>query len=147
MNRKSPTRRDFLGKLLGAWSLLAAVPVGSMILQYLAPLKSKETLKESLRVAAVGDIEAGTAKIVRFNKEPVIVVHTGTGQFKAFSARCTHLGCIVKYDTDGGWPHLHCNCHGSEFDMNGKNVAGPAPKPLAPLKVSVQESSIIVSRV
>jgi cytochrome b6-f complex iron-sulfur subunit len=148
INREQPTtRRNFLGKILGAWSVVSAIPVGSAILQYLSPLKSNESPKESLRVAAVHDIAAGSAKIVRFNKEPVIVVHMGTGQFKAFSARCTHLGCIVKYQTEDGPPHFHCNCHGSEFDMNGKIISGPASTPLTPLKVSLQESSIIVSKV
>ena len=57
---------------------------------------------------------------------------------------CTHLGCTVQYreDKDAIW----CACHGGQYDAHtGKNVAGPPPKPLTPLKVEVSGDKIIVS--
>lgn len=141
------SRRSFMGKLLSAWSALALAAVVKGIAEYVVPRPSTEGVRESLRVAAVSDIAIDTGKVVRFNKEPVIVVHTHSGQFKAFSARCTHLGCIVKFEPDKGAPHFSCACHGSQFDINGKNIAGPAPSPLRPMKVAVQDENLIVSRV
>ena len=142
----NPTRRDFLSRLLNFWSLVTVIPIGTAIIRYVTPIQRDVDVRESLRVASVQDIEKNSAKIVRFNKEPIIIVHTRTGQFKAFSARCTHLGCIVQFKSEGT-PHFACNCHGSQFDINGNNIAGPAPRPLSPFKAKVDKSSIVISRV
>jgi len=137
-------RRDFLSTALGIWGLLAVVPVLNVLVRYITPPKGTPTTRQSLEVGLVDDIPRGTAKIVRFDREPVIIVHTSSGQFKAFFARCTHLGCVVKFQSEGA-QGFHCNCHGSDFDLNGKNLSGPAPKPLTALKVTVQQASLIVS--
>ncbi|MEK7251248.1 MAG: Rieske (2Fe-2S) protein [Bacteroidota bacterium] len=139
-------RRDFLGKLLGAWSVFVVAPIAKVVLDYVTPLKGPDTSKETIRVASVADLAPNTAKVFKVNKEPVIVVHTQSGQYKAFSARCTHLGCVVKYNTEEGPPHFSCNCHGSQFDINGKNFDGPAPRPLNPFRVMLKDSSVFVSK-
>ena len=65
-----------------------------------------------------------------------IVVQATPGQFKAFSALCTHRGCTVAYE--GG--ELVCPCHGARFDAStGAVTQGPAQQPLAP--VSVQQGN------
>jgi len=115
-------------------------------MKFITPRKNAVAAVESLRLGSISEIASNSAKIYRFNKEPIIVVHTETGQFKAFSARCTHLGCVVQYTTEG-IPRFKCNCHQSEFDLNGNNIAGPAPLPLPPLRVTLQDSSIVVSKV
>ena len=140
-------RRDFLSVLFRFWGMLTVVPFGTVIMRFISPVKGNEIVRQSMRVAAIADIAQNSAKIVRFNREPVIIVHTENGQFKAFSARCTHLGCIVEFKTDEGAPHFACNCHQSQFDIDGKNFAGPAPRPLTPLKVSILETSIVVTKV
>jgi cytochrome b6-f complex iron-sulfur subunit len=142
---KSSTRRDFLSSLVGLWSIATAIPVVNAVLRFVTPPVSKEVARESLRVASMNDLAVNSAKIVRFNKDPVILVHTLSGQFRAFSARCTHLGCIVQFHPEGD-PHFACNCHGSQFDINGKNIAGPAPAPLTPLRVRIEESSVLISK-
>jgi nitrite reductase/ring-hydroxylating ferredoxin subunit len=53
----------------------------------------------------------------------------------AMSAVCTHLGCTVKYMDSQR--EFHCPCHGSKFDHDGKNIAGPAPRPLPRLDAAV----------
>jgi Rieske Fe-S protein len=74
-------------------------------------------------------------KIIRFGVEPVIVVRLADNDFRAFAATCTHLDCIVEYQKDKN--RIWCNCHNGEFDLSGRNVAGPPPKPLEPYKVDV----------
>ena len=140
-------RRDFLGKLLGAWSVLVVAPVAKVVLDFVTPVKGADTSKQTIRVASVEDLALNTAKVFKVNKDPVIVVHTETGQYKAFGARCTHLGCVVKYNIEEGPPHFSCNCHGSEYDINGKNIEGPAPRPLTPFRVILKESSILITKV
>ena len=139
-----PGRRTFLRSALGMWGLAAAIPVLKILYDYLTPQTVSGLVKESLVVATTDQIAPGTAKVVRFGRDPVIVVHLDGGQFKAFSARCTHLGCIVQYH-DEPVPHFGCNCHGSQFNINGVNYAGPAPKPLAPFRVTLEGTSIVVS--
>jgi cytochrome b6-f complex iron-sulfur subunit len=140
-----PNRRDFLKRAFALWGLISAVPVVGMLAQYLTPGKAATT-RETVMVGKTDDIPADTPKIFRFNKEPVVVLLNPAGQYKAFSARCTHLGCVVQFQTEGG-PHFGCNCHGSQFDMSGKNVAGPAPRPLAPFRVNLDGKSIYLTKV
>jgi Rieske Fe-S protein len=142
------TRRALLRKLLAVWGGLSAIPIIAGTLEYLMLPKVRIRRYESVEVGTIESIPFDTAKIVRFNSDPVIVVHMISGQFKAYSARCTHLGCTVKYEhRPPDPPHFACHCHGSVFDMAGKNVSGPAPKPLSPLKVSLEGPDIIISKV
>lgn len=138
-------RRDFLSKFLGLWSVVTVVPVINAILEFVTPPKPREATAEIFRAASMNDIPLNSAKVVKFKREPIIIVHTPSGQFKAFSARCTHLGCIVQYKP-GDQPHFECNCHGSQFDASGRNIGGPAPSPLQALRVKLEESSILISK-
>jgi cytochrome b6-f complex iron-sulfur subunit len=121
------------------------IPFANVLVRFLLPGPSSASSMEQLKLDSFDDIPMNSAKVVRFGKEPVIVVHTETGQFKAFFARCTHLGCVVKYDAEGTSQFL-CNCHGSTFDLTGKNLTGPAPRPLTPLRVTVEKTSLVLSR-
>jgi len=138
-------RRDVLKLALGAWGALCSLPVLGMILQYVTPVAEKGGVRQSILVGQSGDFAEGSVKIVRFNRDPVLLIHTSAGQFRALSARCTHLGCVVQYQ-DSPVPHFGCNCHGSQFDMNGVNISGPAPRPLPPYRVMLSGSSIYVSK-
>ncbi len=99
-----------------------------------------------------GVVEAGTledfpvnsGKIVRFGNQPVIVIRTPEGDVRAFSAICTHLACIVQYRPD--LEHIWCACHNGHYDLTGKNIAGPPPRPLPPFEVKIKENRIFISR-
>ena len=139
-------RRDFLKLALWIWGAASAAPVLGMILQYVTPPPAKGSTGDAVLVGKSGDFADGTVKIVRVNKDPVLLIHTPTGQFRALSARCTHLGCVVQYQ-ESPQPHFACNCHGSQFDMNGVNIAGPAPKPLPPFRVTLTGPSVYLTKV
>lgn len=135
-------RRRVLQLLVGGSGLavagLAGVPVGS----YLLPLE----LDESAAVAAFADDELGLweAKQVVVAGRPVLVVNTGEG-YRAFSAVCTHLGCVVKWKK--GRRQFFCPCHGARFDLEGEVRGGPAPRPLPKLEVTEIPGSIVVRKV
>jgi Rieske Fe-S protein len=73
----------------------------------------------------------------------VVVTQPKAGEFKAFSAFCTHKGCTVSDVADGT---INCECHGSKFDLaTGKVTHGPAVKPLPSETVTVSGDSITIS--
>ncbi len=138
----------FLGSAVGA--LLAAVVYP--VLRFLNPPETAEASAHEVEAGPVNDpafVEKGF-KIVSFGAEPVIVLRAGEGDFRAFSATCTHLSCIVEFrkDKDLIW----CNCHNGAFDLQGKNVAGPPPRPLDTFRVHLvakgtgQPDAVVVSR-
>lgn len=139
------SRRDFLKIAAGLWGALCAVPLAGMIIQYITPAAARSLAPVSILVGKTTDFAEGTVKIVRADRDPVLLIHSRTGQFRALSARCTHLGCVVQYQ-EAPEPHFSCNCHGSQFDFNGVNVAGPAPKPLPPYRVTVEGISLYVTK-
>jgi cytochrome b6-f complex iron-sulfur subunit len=137
----------FLATSFGA--LLAAIlyPVG----RFLNP--------PEVETAATNEVDAGVAndpefvekgyKIVRFGSEPVIVVRVSESAFRAFSAVCTHLACIVEFSK--AKQRIVCNCHNGQFNLQGQVVGGPPPRPLAPFAVHLVPQSggaarVIVSR-
>jgi len=89
-------------------------------------------------LAKTSDIPVGGGKI--FKKQKVVVTQPKEGEFKAFSAVCTHLGCTVGTVADGT---INCPCHGSKYRIADASVAGgPAPKPLPAENIKVEGNSI-----
>lgn len=77
-------------------------------------------------LASTSEIPVGGGKV--FSAEKVVVTQPTAGEFKAFSAVCTHMQCLVDKVASGT---IDCPCHGSEFSVkNGSVVSGPAPSPL-----------------
>jgi len=139
------SRRSALTKLLLGWTAVIVLPSLYVIGRYLVPPLRKVVQASSVIAARINEIPVNSAKIVKLGNKPLILVHTETGEYKAFSATCTHLGCVIEYRGDKGG-YFHCNCHGGEYDLSGKNISGPPPKPLTPYSVSIKDQSIIVMR-
>jgi Rieske Fe-S protein len=90
---------------------------------------------------ATSDVPVGGGTILE--GQQVVVTQPSKGDFKAFTAVCTHQGCIVTQVTGG---LIVCPCHGSKFSIDdGSPQAGPAQSALAPKKVSVEGDQISVS--
>ncbi|MCC8340827.1 Rieske (2Fe-2S) protein [Streptomyces sp. R1] len=89
-------------------------------------------------LAATADIPEGGGKV--FPDQKVVVTQPAAGEFKAFSATCTHQGCAVKSVADGV---INCPCHNSNFSITDGSVqGGPAPKPLPAVQITVSGDSI-----
>ncbi|MGV9284677.1 Rieske (2Fe-2S) protein [Streptomyces sp. NPDC003730] len=89
-------------------------------------------------LATTADIPEGGGKV--FPDQKVVVTQPAAGEFKAFSATCTHQGCAVKTVSDGV---INCPCHNSSFSITDGSVqGGPAPKPLPAVQITVSGDSI-----
>ncbi|MDX3406005.1 Rieske (2Fe-2S) protein [Streptomyces sp. ME02-6977A] len=89
-------------------------------------------------LAATADIPEGGGKV--FPDQKVVVTQPAAGDFKAFSATCTHQGCAVKSVADG---LINCPCHNSSFSITDGSVqGGPAPKPLPAVQITISGDSI-----
>jgi Rieske Fe-S protein len=87
------------------------------------------------------EIPVGGGKI--FASDEIVVTQPTAGEFKAFSAVCTHQGCLVSKIASG---RIDCSCHGSEYSIKDGSVeAGPAPKPLPEKTVTVTGDTLTVS--
>lgn len=131
----------FLATSVGA--LLASVlyPVA----RYLVPPRVAESTAATVTLRLPpADVRANSGRIFKFGSEPAILLRTPTGELRAFSAVCTHLACTVQYRPD--LQHIWCACHNGHYDLNGKNIAGPPPRPLARYAVNVRADTIVVSR-
>ena len=97
--------------------------------------------------SAAGNALTATSKIpvgsgMIFPEPQVVVTQPSAGEFKAFSAVCTHMGCIVNQIADG---RIDCPCHGSEYSItDGAVLAGPAPRPLPAKTIKITGDSIFL---
>jgi Rieske Fe-S protein len=92
----------------------------------------------------VDELKPNTGKIFKFGTQPGMLVKTPGGDILAFSAICTHLNCTVQYRED--MQHIWCACHNGHYDLNGKNIAGPPPRPLEQYTVNIRGDEIVVSK-
>ncbi len=90
-------------------------------------------------LARTSDIPVGGGKI--FAQQELVVTQPTQGQFKAFSAVCTHQGCLVNKVAG---EEIDCPCHGSRFSIkDGSVLGGPASAPLPSKKIKVQGGKIV----
>jgi Rieske Fe-S protein len=89
-------------------------------------------------LAATSQVPDGGGKII--DGKHIVITQPESGSFRAFSAICTHQGCIVSSVSNGT---INCPCHGSRFSIkDGSVVNGPAPAPLAAIAIKVEGTSI-----
>ena len=139
------TRRGFVNWLLGTSAAAFLISVVYPIGRYLVPPKTGESTAASVTLPMKpDDVKPNTGQIFKFGNRPALLVRTSAGDLRAFSAVCTHLNCTVQYRPD--LSHIWCACHNGHFDLNGKNIAGPPPRPLEPYVVNVRENQMVVSK-
>ena len=145
MDMLANSRRRFVNLLLGssfgamvAWMLYPVV-------RYLIPPESGEPTIASVQIPwKPTELKVNSGRIFKFGSQPGILVKTPAGELRAFSAVCTHLNCTVQYRDDR--QDVWCACHNGVYDLNGKNVSGPPPRPLEPYKVFVKGDQIVVTK-
>jgi Rieske Fe-S protein len=139
-------RRRFLfslGGLAVAWIGAALYPV----YRYLSPQPTPDPFDEHGRALvdkiSPADVRApGMGKNGAYGGRGLVMFRDADGKLKAFDAKCTHAGCNVSFQGE----RIYCHCHGGTYDLNGKNIAGPPPRPLTELRVVEEEGLIYVLR-
>ena len=115
------------------------------VTRYIIPPEAGESSASSVSLPFGPDeIARNSAKPFRFGNVPGILVRTESGELRAFSAVCTHLQCTVQYREDIS--HIWCACHNGHFDLTGRNIQGPPPRPLDAFEVNVRGDEIVVSK-
>lgn len=136
-----PTRRGFLDLIIAFCSAVTGAAMAIPSLVYLWPA-AKGGEGERVEVEGAASLTPGQGIVMQVGSQVVIVVRGRTG-FKAFSAACTHLGCLVEWEPSR--KEFTCPCHAAVFDENGQVVSGPPPAPLPALTVKEIGDKVYVS--
>ena len=129
-------RRRFLRWLLGFSVFSTLAMVATPVIAFLVPPKSSAAGSGGkVPAGTLADIPLGKGKVIAMGSKPAIVINTAQGVV-AYSAICTHLGCIVAFDDLSSL--IVCPCHDGRFSpANGTVVSGPPPTALPSVTVSV----------
>ncbi|RPI06574.1 MAG: plastoquinol--plastocyanin reductase [Ignavibacteriae bacterium] len=149
MNQTSETpdrqsKRDFLKIILSGGVVAFFGAILYPLFEYLIPPKQAEVEVSSVKAGKLSEIANDSGQIIKFGTKPVILIRTAEGELRAFSATCTHLDCTVQYRKDFGT--IWCACHNGKYDLHGKNISGPPPRPLDEMRVVVQGDDILISK-
>ena len=140
-NTAKISRRDFLDGIIrfGLFATLAGMILPA--LSYLKPVTRRGPAGGMSDVGSTADIPVGGAKKVILAGSAIMIIRTSK-EFKAFSAVCTHLGCLVDWDEKR--QQIICPCHGGQFDTEGRVISGPPPRPLPVHEVKIVGDRILV---
>jgi len=137
-------RRRFVGLVLGGGVFASLVSFLYPVLRYVLPPPAADLGTDSVLAGTTSELKVNSAKIFRFGSRPGLLIRTASGEYRAMSATCTHLSCTVQYRAD-----LHevwCACHNGLYDLSGRNISGPPPRPLDLYDVHVKGEEIYVNR-
>ena len=133
MTESSPgrrTRRSFLDLLLRVSVVAWLGSVSYPVLRYLKPLSlAGPSGPVRLTRAEVAKVEVDKFAIIPVGRERLLVFEDPKGELRALDAKCTHEGCTVRYVARDAL--IWCACHNGRFDLEGRVLAGPPPRPLA----------------
>lgn len=133
------TRREFVRYLVLASGGFAAGNVGVAIWSSLRSVKPGDPRP----IVALDQLPENSAHIFKFptNADPAILLHLPGGELRAYSQKCTHLGCVVFYSPEE--VELECPCHEGFFDAEtGEVISGPPQRPLGRIRVEVRDGTV-----
>lgn len=135
------SRRDFVDLVIkgGIFTTIAGMLFPA--LAYVWPVMRRGPSVDMEEVAGIDEIPVWGAKKVIVGGSALMVIRTPNG-YKALSAICTHLGCLVDWNNQRR--QIVCPCHAGVFDVEGRNISGPPPRPLASYEVKIMDGKIFV---
>ena len=140
----SPSRRSFLTIV---WTALGIAAIGELIVVMITFLKRGKTGKangKSENIVEAGEADSFSVGSVTANIQGrFYLCRMEDGGFLALSSKCTHLGCTVPWEEKER--RFACPCHGSSFDITGRVVTTPAPRPLDMYPVHIENNMVTVN--
>jgi cytochrome b6-f complex iron-sulfur subunit len=137
-------RRTFVDVLLGIGLIGSAVSFLYPAFKFILPPRVAEAMEQTVVAAKVGELPPNSGKIFKFGRRPGLLINTPSGELRAFDAVCTHLQCTVQYRED--FEQIWCACHNGHYDLFGKNISGPPPRPLPRFEVELRGEDVVVAR-
>ena len=134
------SRRKFIIISLGAIGAVVAGMGAYPVFRYLSP--QAPAGEKGLVTIPRAQVAVGQAHFFQFRGHPAVVLHKAPGVFLAFSAICTHLGCIIQWLPDTG--EFLCPCHAGRFAGDGKVLGGPPPKPLQTIPIALSGDNLLI---
>lgn len=133
------TRREFTRYLLAASAAFGAASVGAAVWATWQSAPSGEPAP----IVALTEVPEGGSYLFDYPTEdsPALLVHLPGGELRAFSQKCTHLGCVVFWQEDRD--RIFCPCHEGVFEARtGEPIAGPPTRPLERIDVEVRDGVV-----
>jgi menaquinol-cytochrome c reductase iron-sulfur subunit len=150
----APSRRSFyLAAIYGLWGIISAALAFPAAMYLLFPPRARRE-DEWVDAGDIARLDAKTPMEVVFRRNRVDgwriisekstawVAKLANNQVVAYGPQCTHLGCA--YHWDEGKSEFICPCHSSIFSIDGKVVAGPAPRPLDRYETRMEGSKLML---
>jgi Rieske Fe-S protein len=159
---RSTARRVWLARTLQGMFAVTVAAILYPVARFLKPRRATVSgAQEVVAPLKPKDLVSGAAKPFDFAGKPCLVVLTEAGakrlaqnerlqadDVRAFNAVCTHVDCTVRYRRETS--DLFCSCHDGVYDLDGRNVSGPPPRPLETYKVVLRgepgQEEIVISR-
>jgi len=137
-------RRTLIRWLLGSGFTASIISFLYPAIKFMNPPSVPEASTNEITAGKVQDLKPNSGKIVKFGSRPALLIRLNETEWRAFSAVCTHLNCTVQFrdSTRQSW----CACHNGFYDLNGKVVSGPPPRPLEEFVVHVRGDEVVISR-
>jgi cytochrome b6-f complex iron-sulfur subunit len=133
-----------LSWLLGGGAVASLASFLYPVIRFMDPPRVAEAAVSEVAAGKVQDLKPNSGKIVKFGSKPALLIRVNETEWKAFSAVCSHLNCTVQYQESSG--QIWCACHNGMYDMSGRVMSGPPPKPLDEFAVFVRGEDIVISR-
>ena len=134
------SRRDFARFLVAGAGVIAAGNVGLALWTQLRTINTGEPRA----IVALDRVAIGDTYLFRYpgGDDPAILVRLDEREVYAFSQKCTHLGCVVYFESaESRW---HCPCHNGNFDARtGSVISGPPPRPLGRIDTEIRPDGMI----
>jgi len=138
-----PRRRAFLEWLIGGFLSLWGIGAAAVGISFLkAPGAEKRPSEGRVKCGPLASLPVGAARFIRHGTGPLLVVRAGDDQVQAFSAVCTHLRCVLRWDE--ATQAILCPCHAGSFDRRGNVLSGPPARSLRQYPAEVRGGEIVV---
>ena len=141
---RDTSRRRAIEIFLGGGILASLASFLYPVLRFFVPPAVVDLGVDEVVAAKSIEMKPNSGKIFRFGSRPGLLIMNNDGTYRALSATCTHLGCTVQYRPD--LREIWCACHNGMYDLNGRNISGPPPRPLEAFEVQVRGDEIFVRR-